>query len=297
MIDFIKLAAEYLVRRIYFKYPFLVNFYKSFRERTLQGSVNNTNLSIEKAHYTIKENVPLDSDIMLHCSMAGCSGLTPHAILSMFEDLCINKNLLLPTHPLVKMNCDGQLAYSVKKSISSVGLVSELARRRNGFIRSQHPISTVAVKGDYASEYLKNNLNESSPLPHGINSPYYRLAERNGYVVCLGVPFIKCLTMMHVAEEFLDDRFPLKGIFESLEYSVESHEGTVVRTVRRRKPSLVHHLSMNSIRRELIASGAVSSFRIEGLIIDIVDARRVVDVMTKKGLETGFPYMFYSGYE
>ena len=46
-------------------------------------------------------------------------------------DLCINKNLLLPTHPLVKMNCDGQLAYSVKKSISSVGLVSELARRRN----------------------------------------------------------------------------------------------------------------------------------------------------------------------
>ena len=101
---------------------------------------------------------------------------------------------------------------------------------------------------------------------------------------------------MHVAEEFLDDRFPLKGRFESLEQSVESQDGTVVHTVRRRKPSLVHHLSVNSIRRELIASGAVSCFRIEGLIIRI-DARHVVDVMTKKGLETGFPYIFYRGYE
>lgn len=286
---------EYAVRSLYFSCPPMVSWYKRCKVGILKRKIKDHMLwRPEAVLKCLNTEIPRLADILLHSSMAGIGeGVSPFNVLKLFEEFCgADRTLLLPSHPVLKDGREGFLEYDPKRSPSSVGLIPEIARRRSGFERSNHPLSSVVAKGPSAHFYLANNLNENKPLPHGIYSPYARLAEKNGYAVCFGVSYEHILTMTHVAEEILDDQHPVDDLFEELTIRVLESGEWKNYCVRKRREKFLPNLSMQSVKRDLVACGAVKRFVIDGRHLDIISCRKVVEYMNKRALATGYPYMF-----
>ncbi|MDZ4684902.1 MAG: AAC(3) family N-acetyltransferase [Planctomycetaceae bacterium] len=289
---------EYGVRKLYFANPSLVAWYQRFKVRRSAAETQSVTWQPELLGGFLRDQIPAAADIIVHSSIAGLGGLkvaNPQAVLQLFRQIGQERgvNLLFPTHPLLKTGSDGVLEYDPRRSPSTVGVISEFARRASGFQRSRHPLSSVAVCGPDADWYLRDNLQaEGKSLPHGRHSPYARLAERGGYAVCLGVSFERCLTMIHVAEELLDDRFPRGLEFEELPVRIREGDSTMLATVRRRSPRQLPNWSLWGIQRDLVAVGAVRRHRVGGVIVDIADCRHVVSYMQERALRDGYPYLF-----
>jgi aminoglycoside 3-N-acetyltransferase len=64
----------------------------------------------------------------------------------------------------------------------NTGIVPEVFRKREGAIRSRHPTSSVAAMGRLASRLTEGHDEKSSAY-----SPYSRLAESKGKILCIGI--------------------------------------------------------------------------------------------------------------
>ncbi len=286
---------EYALRRLYFSNAFdIVGRYQRFKIGRLEAVATDSIWDDSALTRYLRDRIPASRDIILHCSMAGIgSTVTAQSVLDFFLSFCgEERNLLMPSHPILKEDLDGLPVYNPNRSASTVGMVSELARRRPDFSRSLHPFSSVVAYGRNAESYLAENLNGREPLPHGKSSPYARLAENEGFAICLGVPFIKCLTMIHVAEETLDQEFPKRLIFDRHAVRIEDGSCRQVHVVRKRSEQHLANISMKSIKRDLIDNGAVIVGSVNGIIVDICDCRRVVSYMKDRAIATGYPYVF-----
>ncbi|MEI6845973.1 MAG: AAC(3) family N-acetyltransferase [Candidatus Firestonebacteria bacterium] len=78
------------------------------------------------------------------------------------------------------------------------GQLPETFRQRKDAIRSLHPTHSVAAVGKHAGYFTAGH--EDSLLPCGKESPYWKLAEKNGYYLFVGVNLDSC-TFMHTLEE------------------------------------------------------------------------------------------------
>lgn len=96
--------------------------------------------------------------------------------------------------------------FDLKRSPTSMGLLAEWARRQRGAVRSLHPTHSVVGLGPLAAELLAEHHRGVAPC--GLQSPYYKLVERGGIVVGLGVD-ADVLTMVHCVEDLLGEQFPV----------------------------------------------------------------------------------------
>lgn len=78
------------------------------------------------------------------------------------------------------------------------GKIPETFRKRKEAVRSLHPTHSVSAIGKLADYFVKGH--EDSLTPCGKNSPYWKLAEKGGYILFLGVS-INCCTFLHSIEE------------------------------------------------------------------------------------------------
>jgi aminoglycoside 3-N-acetyltransferase len=210
-----------------------------------------------------------------------------------------SQTLCLPTHPKYSDNPGFmydksrlQLTYDTKKTPSSVGLISELFRRQPATLRSLHPLSSVAAQGPLAEELLQDNLNERLPLPHGTDSPYYRICRAGGTVLGLGVALIKAMTILHVAEEACDANWPVPGFFYKRKFRVVDREGVVLEAVvRERRPEYVRSLILSAVRRDLLREGLLREYSIDGVRIATADARGVFEYMQERQKTSTYPYL------
>jgi acyl carrier protein len=143
-----------------------------------------------------------------------------------------------------------------------------------GHARSRHPLSSLAANGPLASDLVGGNLRGEEPLPHGRDSGYHRFCEMGGRVISLGVPLVKVLTVLHVAEEVRDDSWPVGGFFYRRRFDVEDESGQRHETtVRERRPEFVRALLLRRVRRDLIAHGILSEGQVGGVQADVVEGQ------------------------
>jgi hypothetical protein len=88
-----------------------------------------------------------------------------------------------------------------------MGLLSEIARRYPGALRSAHPTHSVVAIGRHARELIESH--EHSIYPCDANSPYYKIVEFDGIIIGLGVT-TRQLSFVHCVEDNLRHRFPLR---------------------------------------------------------------------------------------
>ena len=208
--------------------------------------------------------------------------------------------LVLPTHPHYRDDPGYHsrveksrlvLNYDPERTPSSVGLVSELFRRYPGSLRSHHPLQTISCRGRRAEELLCGNLNDDKPLPHGAHSGYYRFCVARGLVLSIGVPLIKCCTLIHVAEDVRDADWPIRNFFRERRFRVR-RLGRDERDwiVRERRPLFVRSYCDGQLHRDLLREGILTEGYAGTIRFDYANARSIFEYLMHRNSSTGYPY-------
>lgn len=202
--------------------------------------------------------------------------------------------LLMPTHP--DLGRDGDiLRYDVTGSKSRVGYLTEYFRKMEGTVRSLHPFATLAARGPKAAAYLADNLGHDR-LPHGRDSAYHRFCLDGGKVLCIGVTAIGRATVKHVAEEVLDQEFPLKNIFPRRMVRVTADGQDIGSyTVRERTDAMIPFLAKSRLDRDWTRAGFVIKKKVRSCPVDYLDAKACFEWMLKQA-RSGYTMYPFAGY-
>lgn len=231
--------------------------------------------------------------LMVHSSFGPFNGFqgTPHDVIKALKEvLGPDEGTLL----MVSLPYTGSAReylkkikwFDVNRTISRMGLISEIFRRQKDVVRSLHPTHPVLACGPLAAWFIEGH--EQCIYPCGPGSPFEKLAQKNGKVLFFDVPF-NTITFIHYLEHCIQDRlpFPLYGQ-EIFSVKVVDAEGTEkeVRTrafsneaVQKRRPGI--------LEKELLATRRIKKQRIGRTSLGLVEVQDViscVNEMTGKGL-------------
>ncbi|MBI4878283.1 MAG: AAC(3) family N-acetyltransferase [Planctomycetes bacterium] len=95
--------------------------------------------------------------------------------------------------------------FDVRRTMSQMGIVSEVFRRRRGVRRSLHPTHPVLALGKDAEWLLQGH--EDAAAPCGPASPFGKFRELGGKVLFYDVPFAT-FTFIHYIEDLLAGSLP-----------------------------------------------------------------------------------------
>jgi len=313
MADTFLAAAEVIARQVYFRWPRNHKSRSAAKGKHRSGPRAAVRVKASELSARLREiGAQSGGLLMVHSSVDNLKIVADDgqvkqrgaAVLWLLEALesAIGPDgtLCMPTHPLYKDDpgfmydkSDLVLHYSVRKTPSKVGLLTEFFRRQPGTLRSLHPLSSLAARGPLAAELLKNNLNDQRPLPHGVHSGYYRFCQRDGLVISLGVPLFSRMTVTHVAEEVKDADWPTQGFFYERPFEVEDEQGNRRRvTVRERRPEYVRSFAQQVMRRHFLGADILHEGAVGPVRLDTASSLSVLNAMREKQERSSFPYFF-----
>ncbi len=207
--------------------------------------------------------------------------------------------LVMPTHPHYELEdafkTDAQrrepISYDPQTTPGAVGLANELFRRKPGVLRSLHPYNSLAACGPLAEELLRDNLNRDKPLPHGVNSGYYRFSRLNGLVISIGVPLQNSMTLVHCPEEVRDQDWPIKNFFEERKYLIRINGRDELYIVRQRHPKYgTYYCCGRKMFRDLVREGILHETAFGTLRVDWAHSREVFDFIMSRNRNSVYPY-------
>jgi aminoglycoside 3-N-acetyltransferase len=155
----------------------------------------------------LKDNgLKSDTNIMIHSSLKSIGEIEGRALglIDTLKDYFKNGLIMFPMHTWSFINNDNDTLDLLDEN-SCVGVLPNIAYR-SGFIRSPHPTHSIIAYGKNANEYIKNDLNSSTPVnPNGC---FGRLHEIDAKVLFIGCNLSK-FTYIHSIEERhnVEDRF------------------------------------------------------------------------------------------
>lgn len=132
--------------------------------------------------------------------------------------------LIMPTIPFRGTAIEyvlGRPVFDARRTISQMGLISELFRRSPGVARSQHATHSVAAWGARANEIVADH--EHSATPCGRETPYGRLFAYDGKVLLAGAP-TGAMTFGYFVAEELAPRLPVRVLTDET-YPLRWKEG------------------------------------------------------------------------
>lgn len=149
--------------------------------------------------------------LLVHSGFRRTTGFTgtPHDVLGcLLAATGPEGNLLMMSMPYRGSSYEHLRAdplFDVRRTVSEMGIVSEVFRRRPGVLRSLHPTHPVLAHGKDAAWLVGGH--ERSEVPCGRGTPFGKLRELAGKVLFLDVPF-GTFTFIHHIEDLLADRLP-----------------------------------------------------------------------------------------
>lgn len=301
------LIAERLLRHVYWSCPAL----RRWRRRADRRRIITQACSREQLRTYLRAiGVIRGALVLMHTRITGVrihSGLssgrgneweTPKILLSdMFDLLGPEGTLVMPTNAKYQMdaleegrNGSGIITYDPSRTPCSVGLANEMFWRNKDAKRSLFPFNMLAACGPLADELLRDNLNDRKPSPHGVDSGYYRICQRNGLVVSIGVPLRECLTIAHVVEE-VRANWPIRDFFTERHYRVVQSgiaKEWIVRQVRDEYDKFCH--CRKKMGRDLVAGGLIHEGNTGTVRVDWARAGEVFEFFWNKTAKRPYPY-------
>jgi aminoglycoside 3-N-acetyltransferase len=212
-----------------------------------------------------------ESDTLLvHSNFKPDSGFrgTPLDLANALAELVGKGNLLMVSLPFRGAAYD-YLAlgkpFNVRKTMSMMGLVTEMFRRREGTLRSLHPTHPVLAHGKDAAWLVADH--ERCLYPCGAGSPFEKIRELRGKLLFFDVSF-QSITFFHHVEDLLQARIPFPIYSERL-FSVPAVDANggqhVIRTYAFNKAArrASDKLEAEMQRQGLIRSGRVGNSRFQ----------------------------------
>jgi len=307
--DLVLVPAERLARQLYWSWPGLRRWWRRHRGVSADSKRQQCRRD-DLLRYLTAIGVNDGALVMVHArtngleilddvSRAQGNAITVATVLlgDLMRLIGPTGTLVMPTHPKYQ---DDELEsgpkgneitiYDPRHSPCGVGLVNELFWRTKGVKRSLFPFNTLAASGSLADELLRDNLNERKPSPHGIDSGYYRICQRNGLVVSVGIPLRDCLTIAHVVEEVRRD-WQIGDFFMERRYRVIQDGVAKDWTVRlRRNEIAMFSYCRRKMGRDAVAEGVIHEGCVGSVRVDWARAGDVFDFFMRKTAKRPYPY-------
>lgn len=172
------------------------------------------------------------------------------------------------------------------------GVLPNTLMRFPGAIRSLHPLNTMVAIGHEAREMMADNIVGDRPLPCGLSSSWHYCFKKNAKIIAVGADLAHSLTMIHVAEDILDENWVVKNWYRERKFkildNVNKFHGCVI-TVRERHPKWAMHYAERTLSIDLIKKGLTIQRNINGVNIEIINAKPLIDYLMSRN-EKGYPY-------
>ena len=289
---------ELFIRGIYYSNSPLIRkiVHKTKEKKITHPSVSFSKDDIKYKWEKIKAHIDslniLEGDLLIVHSSAEALygiGINPKEVLEyLFSLVGKTGTLVIPCFPLYdEKNFDSESnihIYNPKRTICSTGLIPNLFIRTQGVIRSKFPWNTLAAKGPLAESMMKANL--ETDLAHGKNSSWEFCMNHNAKILLLGVKSSHTTTMVHVAEDILDEKWPIENWYEYRSYIIKDGESETEKTIRVRRQEWVKYNASWYRSNQLIKHGILLEESIEGFNVGYIsDSKSLVDFIIQRTLE------------
>lgn len=147
--------------------------------------------------------------LLVHSSLSKIGyieGGAQTVVEALLEVVGSNGNLLMPTSPNASLQLDyikSLDVFDVANTPSKLGSVTEYFRKLPNAVRSAHPTEPVACVGPDADYFTQDHF--GSLTPYDQYSPFYRISEKGGKILYLGVTLDNAGTNLHTLEDAVDD--------------------------------------------------------------------------------------------
>ena len=230
----------------------------------------------------------INSDIFLHTSLRKIGYSIEGGKEFIADVICdfvdLQKHTLLvsalPFRTTMKEFLDANKTLDIATAPNAMGAVNNIIMNKEGAFRSLHPTHSTVAIGKNAKEYVKDHQLDQTPF--GPHSPYFKLMLNNGKILLFGVD-LESMTFTHVIEDMLGDLYPVKVYTDKL-YNVDvtDTEGGLHHVVTTcHNPEVSSIRNCESIRKELIESGAMKAFPFGTSEVSIIDAKGYVKTVGK----------------
>lgn len=153
--------------------------------------------------------------VILHTSMANLSNIykSPLELLKTIREIIgEDGTIVVPTFNKLDENNEILVDFKTSSKITTTGLLSSIFLRLPNVKRSEFPLNNLSAQGPHASKIFEENTD--TDLAHGINSSWYYCYENDARILFLGVSSRNTTTMVHVAEDTLDSKWPVSDWYE-----------------------------------------------------------------------------------
>jgi len=231
--------------------------------------------------------------LLVHANFEPDSGFqgTPLDLVDALADLVGKEgNLMMVSIPFRGSAYDYLLQkrpFHVRKTVSMMGLVTEMFRRRKGTVRSLHPTHPVLVYGKDRAWIAASH--EACLFPCGVGTPFDKLLKLKGKILFFDVGF-GAITFFHYVEDLLKDKLPFPvyhdGLF-SVSVAAENDEPHIVQTYAFSKGV---NRDTEKLEAEMSRQQKLLKRRIGNSRLILVNAEDVVSVMAAMVEAGQYPY-------
>lgn len=219
----------------------------------------------------------------------GKVGANPKEVLDYLIELVGEEGTLaIPCFPLYdEKNYDadkGVYVFNPNRTICSTGLLANLFMRTKGVIRSQFPWNTLAAKGALAYSMMEHNL--ETDLAHGKGSAWEYAMNHGAKILLLGVKSSHTTTMVHVAEDVLDEKWPIDDWYETKSIIVKKGDEEKIVVVRVRKPEWAKYNASWYRSNQFVRNSILKEQDVEGLNVGFIEnSKKMVDFLIERSLK------------
>lgn len=230
--------------------------------------------------------------VLVHAAMSkiGFVDGGPKTIVdALLEVVGSSGHILMPNSPNARFQLDyiqEITSFDVVKDKSKLGAISEHFRLRDNAFRSWHPTEPVSCIGPDAEYFVGSHFNQVTP--YNENSPFYRVAEREGKILMIGVTLDNAGTNLHTLEDAIEDfKYPIyhPTVFETMivdpagrEHTVKTKVHDPVWSKKRKCDGLIPLFDKRNVL-EFVKLGNAPTI--------LLDARKMLDVMIEEYKENG----------
>ena len=157
---------------------------------------------------------------------------------------------------------------------------------------SKFPLNTLVAIGPLAKPMMENNLIGDLPTACGINSAWKFCLDNNAYIIGLGIDLVGCLTMIHAAEDLLDDKWPVKNWYRKRIFKIIDKDFETLKVVRERRPKWGSlHWAGRTLCKDLIKNNILHTQNIDGILVEVIKAKELIDFLNSTNSK-GYPYFY-----
>jgi aminoglycoside 3-N-acetyltransferase len=281
----------------------LTKYVSDRQKRTLKAKVNGARRRFVRAFLSYDAarlqgrlramGVTETDTLLVHSNFEPDSGFqgAPLDVANALADLVGQKgNLMMVSLPFRGTAYDylnQNKVFNVRKTLSMMGLVTEMFRRRDGTLRSLHPTHPVLAFGKDAAWITADH--DKCLYPCGPGTPFEKFRTLGGKILFFDVGF-EAITFFHYVEHLLQNRLPFpvydERLFSIAAVDASGHNHTVqTYTFNKAVPRRADKLAAEVSRQGKMRKGRVGN---SSLIL--VTAEDVVSCQTAMVEAGNFPY-------